>query len=406
MSIKLRETVGLRQRPSSDLVVALVRSLARLADAEEAYHLVRWLLSTNQTQSNDQEREPLTTDEMEIVHRMSQAPTIRVINLERRVDRMKAFIVQAQSENLMVAKAIPRLDVKDDWKDVEQDVHFWGSHAFDGKGTAAEVETRLSTLIKPAKLNTYVDTHWRPSDLKAFDKDAREDEALVPMSPSERACALSHIASWKGILRSLEMNVPFESPVRLIQISGYASGKPLLNSNEHMPPAPVCVILEDDAILVDRFADRLSALLEELPRDFHFCSLGYSRPKTAPMPEYSSQLGIPSCIWYLTGYVLSLEGARFLLDSLPVRGPIDSWIGLKMCGNWDNIFGQNMGVGVHARSTGGELPSRVDLARILKFRAFAALTPLCHQKVGATALSSTAGRSWRQRDTDITYSGN
>jgi GR25 family glycosyltransferase involved in LPS biosynthesis len=402
----LRETAGLRQPPSFDLVVALSRSLAPLADAEESYRFIRSLLGTDPTQSHDREREPLSTDAMEMVLQLSRVPTIRVINLERRVDRMKAFVVQAQSERLMVAKAVASLDVKDDSNYMEHDALFWGNHAFDGKGTVAEVETRLSTLIKPANLNTHVETHWRPSDLKAFDKDAREDEALLPMSPSERACALSHIASWKGTLRSLEMQLPSESPLRLIQISGYASGRPLLSSNEHMPPALVCVILEDDAILVDRFADRLSALLEELPRDFHFCSLGYSRPKTAPMPEYSSQLGIPSCIWYLTGYVLSLEGARYLLDSLPVRGPVDSWIGLKMCGNWDNIFGQIMGVGVHARSSGVELPSRGDLARILKFRAFAALTPLCHQKVGATALTSTVGRSWRQRDTDITYSGN
>ena len=45
-----------------------------------------------------------------------------------------------------------------------------------------------------------------------------------------------------------------------------------------MPPAPVCIILEDDAILVDRFVDRLESLLEEMPHDFHFCLLGYSRP--------------------------------------------------------------------------------------------------------------------------------
>mmetsp|Transcript_5049 Transcript_5049/g.9175 ORF Transcript_5049/g.9175 Transcript_5049/m.9175 type:complete len:192 (+) Transcript_5049:1801-2376(+) len=191
----------------------------------------------------------------------------------------------------------------------------------------------------------------------------------------------------------------------MFKISGFARGSALLPSNEHMDPAPVCVILEDDAVLVDRFAERLANLLEELPRDFHFCSLGYSRPKAAPMVEYSSHLGIPSCLWYLTGYVLSLEGARHLIESLPVIGPVDSWIGLKMCSNWDNKIGELLGVGKFTKAK-TKLPSRKDLAQIMKFRAFAALVPLCAQKVGSSStFTLTRDGGWRNKDTDITYSG-
>lgn len=107
----------------------------------------------------------------------------------------------------------------------------------------------------------------------------------------------------------------------MFTISGFARGEALLVKNEGIDPTPCCVILEDDAVLCDRFSERLASLLEELPRDFHFCSIGYSRPQRAPIVEYSSQLGIPSCLWYLTGYVLSLEGARHLMESLPVTGP-------------------------------------------------------------------------------------
>lgn len=109
--------------------------------------------------------------------------------------------------------------------------------------------------------------------------------------------------------------------VRLIKISGFARGEALLRENFDRDPSPCCVILEDDAVLCDRFKERLEALLEELPRDFHFCSLGYSRPPKAPLIEYSSQIGIPSCLWYLTGYIISLDGAEHLLKSLPVVGP-------------------------------------------------------------------------------------
>ena len=199
--------------------------------------------------------------------------------------------------------------------------------------------------------------------------------------------------------------------LRLFKISGFAEGPALLAEKDHMPPAPVCVILEDDAILADRFAERLADVLKELPRDFHLCSIGYSRPKSAPIVPFSSKLGIPSMLWYLTGYCLSEEGANYLLESLPVVGPVDSWIALKMTSNWDNVFGMKLGVGVHAKPN-SELPAHKDLCHILKFRAFCALEPLCTQKVrvaaaatAGTVVAASTGRNWRQRDTDIEYSG-
>lgn len=201
------------------------------------------------------------------------------------------------------------------------------------------------------------------------------------------------------------------SMLRHFHIGGFARGAALMVANSGMEPTPVCVILEDDAVLVDRFADRLQDLLDELPRDFHFCSLGYSRPRTAPLLRYTSHVGIPTAIWYLTGYIVSLEGARFLLKNLPVRGPVDSWIGLSMFSNWDNVFGHALGVGVHAKSFHEPTITVKELRQVLRFRAFAAAVPLCSQKVGAAATTTTAAssadnrRTWRQRDTDITYSG-
>lgn len=82
-----------------------------------------------------------------------------------------------------------------------------------------------------------------------------------------------------------------------------------------------------------------------------------------------------------------------------------SWIGLKMCSNWDNKFGDMMGVGKFTKAK-CSLPPRKDLSKIMKFRAFAALVPLCAQKVGTLAVpATTRGGGWRDRDTDITYSG-
>ena len=134
-----------------------------------------------------------------------------------------------------------------------------------------------------------------------------------------------------------------------------------------------------------------------------------------------------------TGYILSQAGAEYLLSNLPVVGPVDSWIGLKMTSNWENVHGHIVGVGSHASLSGAcststaaaaagqqghesgspqQHPNPIiahkDLCQILNFRAFCAMQPLCSQRVmmmGSTGTVVTSSRSWRQRDTDIEYSG-
>jgi len=363
------------------------------------------------------------------IETVGQAIVVRVINLERRPDRFASFLAQAAHCNLLVMRGVMNFDESHD--DAHNLLH---GYALDGgNGRPAEIETRLAERLgcsQEEMSSQLVQTRWRPNDLQVFDSEAPDSLEEIRISPSEKACALSHISSWKGVLKSLEMTMMesnenkqsdssiFRHPSywrEKFQISGYARGPPLFPENNGMPPAPVCIILEDDAILVDRFTDRLQAVLEELPRDFYFCSIGYSRPKTAPLIPFSSEISIPSCIWYLTGYIVSLEGCRYLMDQLPVRGPVDSWIGLKMFGNWDNLYGHAMGVGMANNnnkptesSNSKKTISKKDLRKLLKFRAFCATVPLCSQKVGivGNTSSSTGDRNWRQRDTDIVYSGN
>jgi hypothetical protein len=74
-----------------------------------------------------------------------------------------------------------------------------------------------------------------------------------------------------------------------------------------------------------------------------------------------------------------------------------------MFANWDNLFGHALRVGVHSKPVNAPPLARKDLRQLLRFRAFAAMVPLCTQKVGG---ASSTGRNWRNRDTDITYSGN
>ncbi len=186
-----------------------------------------------------------------------------------------------------------------------------------------------------------------------------------------------------------------------------------------MPPCPVALVLEDDAVLVDRFQERLDQILEELPRDFHYCALGYARPKEAPLLDIPGceHIKLPTMTWYLTGYLLSQSGAQYLLDHLPVEGPVDAWMGGKMIltSNWENEFGHRVGVG-DAPQKGVDYVrptlSLKEMKMCIKFRAYCAGVPLCDQKVRTTtATGASANRqekptqNWRLRDSDITYSG-
>lgn len=434
----LNKTIGGSHLDHFRLACTAMLCAVQLADGKIALRAIQQLVEQDiriQDSLVPDHISTTTTAVFDTIRAVSQTPVVRVISLERRGDRMKAFMSQALQQDLMVVKAVaglsPNFSVTTSSQHTTADGFYFGFSAIDGRGRLAEVQEHLERQVGSLSLlNKVVATHWRPHDLKPFDKDAPDKDDLVRTSPTERACALSHVASWKGVIRSLQLSKDciwesgaddmassnqtklFHHPdhlLRLFRVSGFAKGPALLVKNANMPPAPVCVILEDDAILADDFTMRLKALLKELPRDFHYCALGYGRPKTAPIVSYSDLLGIPTCLWYLTGYVMSLSGAEHLWQKLPVVGPVDSWIGLMLTSNWDNVFGTAMGVGVHAASvSNGHFVAKRDLSRILKFRAFCALQPLCSQKVAGRKgkVQGGVGRSWRQqRDTDIVYSG-
>jgi len=401
------------------LASAVLDCAATLADGSAAAQTLlaafHWSSRNSEMQISTEEAEPWKAFN-DSLFRIASTPTVRVIHLERRKDRLNAFLAQALRENVLFVLSVEDLKGSEPALIREETPYLCcGRYAFDGFGRMVEAYERLSNEVGGlSNMKALVNPQWCPNDLKPFDKGAPDDEGLAQMSGGEVACALSHVASWKGVIRSLNLhyeddrsfrsNTLFRHPERLrrlFQIAGFAEGKAFHSHNENIPPTPVCVILEDDAILVDRFGERLMELLKVLPRDFHFCSIGYGRPKSAPILPYNELCGIPSHLFYLTGYILSAAGASFLLESLPVKGPVDSWIGLKMTSNWDNVFGTSLGVGIHAKPN--SKIARKDLRQILRFRAFCSLQPLCSQRVGIG--EGPGGRSWRQRDSDIEYSG-
>lgn len=263
-----------------------------LSDGETSFRVLQQIfLHHKEPLASDGYPDDEVIDFFDAIGSVGSMPVIRVINLERRSDRWNAFMPQALRDGLLVVRALVDLDEKDP---TVPKGYYFGCHAFDGQENLTE---QVGSLVR---LNTLVETHWCPRDLKVFDRDARKTDDQIRLSPSERACALSHVSSWKGVNHSLQSPatsfwynaVERKSAWKLFQyrdhlhrqflVSGFAEGPAMLAENAEMHPTPVCVVIEDDAVLVDRFLDRLRALLKELPRDFHFCSLGYSRPKTAP----------------------------------------------------------------------------------------------------------------------------
>ena len=100
-------------------------------------------------------------------------------------------------------------------------------------------------------------------------------------------------------------------------------------------PDAFVLVLEDDACLSFGFAK----YLERAWREIEFARAAASKPADLLYLSYKEVKGgahkallSPRWfrpvrgLWYMSGYVLSREGARKLLDLLPCRGPVDLWV--------------------------------------------------------------------------------
>ena len=134
--------------------------------------------------------------------------------------------------------------------------------------------------------------------------DAFDLTRPIRMSPAEVAVARSHIGVWKAIAQST---------------------------------AAYTLVLEDD-IWVERgfgrIMDQAWREMDDADRTgpaFDILYVSYKEARYgAPKELVSRSLFRPERgLWYLSGYVLSREGAQTLLGLLPSRGPIDLWLNHK-----------------------------------------------------------------------------
>lgn len=120
----------------------------------------------------------------------------------------------------------------------------------------------------------------------------------IEMTRQEVAVARSHIAVWRLV----------------------AAGDP-----------PYTLVLEDDVCFRRGFARSIDRAWRKIPQHknaFDLLYLSYQEALTrTPRVPVSDFLFRPQRgLWQLSGYVLSRDGAKKLLERLPVRGPVDLWI--------------------------------------------------------------------------------
>jgi GR25 family glycosyltransferase involved in LPS biosynthesis len=127
-------------------------------------------------------------------------------------------------------------------------------------------------------------------------KDVKDKDKVKVMSTDpEIGISLSHMGVWKDIVKK---------------------------------KTPYTLILEDDFTIDTEFQTNLKNAWDELPKDFDVFYLSYLQSSDGFKFDFykNNLLKIHKGIWWLSGYILSYEGAKKLIDNFPVVGVADMWI--------------------------------------------------------------------------------
>lgn len=146
----------------------------------------------------------------------------------------------------------------------------------------------------------YVD----PAPVSATLPELRDLEILL--TPQETAIALSHLGVWRRFLET----------------------------DHHY-----ALVLEDDVAFhrgfvrrVERAWYEMRELTEERDCLFDVLYLSYDEVRQGAEKEWLSDSIFRPIrgLWQLSGYVISRRGAERLVEGLPIRGPVDLWMNLRM----------------------------------------------------------------------------
>jgi GR25 family glycosyltransferase involved in LPS biosynthesis len=206
---------------------------------------------------------------------------IHVINLDRQPERWEQMVYELDAQRDAHGSSLCHLVNR--------------LAAVDGRTIRGTPPTGLVTPYYSLADQLFVDPH------PLLEDRAMTDGWQIEMTRQEVAVALSHIAVWQRVAACecryalvLEDDVFFRWG---LAYSLTRAWRELTTTTQHAPPCDVLYLSYQEA------------------------RLGVRR-----VPVSRSLFRPLSGLWQLSGYVLSSRGARRLLDSLPVRGPVDLWI--------------------------------------------------------------------------------
>lgn len=129
-----------------------------------------------------------------------------------------------------------------------------------------------------------------------------------------------------SIIRNKEINIDLTKQEIAVALSHLSLWDKIINENIYS-----ALILEDDIYFENKFSCKLNSLWKEIVDteiEFDIIYLSYKKVEYNPdLNQISNNLSIPyRGIWWFSGYILSNKGAKKLLESLPIVGPVDLWI--------------------------------------------------------------------------------
>jgi hypothetical protein len=202
---------------------------------------------------------------------------------------------------------------------------------------------------------------WDSTVNSKFDARCAPNPAVIATA-SERACAASHLQTWRYIAglcgiktsqkkhsRATELALTSEvgkapSPVEIFStLRGTPQGDASIRNkglfSDYFPAhgdeeEEFFVVLEDDVCFPQQSLVNLRAsiraLIKSLPADADILYLGGLLPKAAPEFHLQHKKNAPfytvNYVWTLQAYVLRRRAVEVLLSKLPISAPVDNFV--------------------------------------------------------------------------------
>ena len=255
----------------------------------------------------------------------SQRLPVLLVNLDRRVDRLRRCLLAAEAHGLLLVR-VSAVD----------------GRALEATQAAAAAASAASEASISNPLSDVL-SQWDTRLNSTFDSACQPDSA-APLTNSERACAASHIVAWR-VIQSARQQLGLAAESAATDEASTANGELEAPTAEFRQLAAVYrdsirgrddwhLIFEDDssidadlARLHGSFQLAVRRVVHAAPDDWDILYLGWAIPwGRAAVNRANDWLLRTNYAWQLHAYVLRGRAVERLLASLPVDAPLDNFV--------------------------------------------------------------------------------